>query len=545
MIRLLQLPPNHSTALACFLSLAALGALAGEKIKPGAGFKSITEKEITGHLEVVAAPGMEGRDTPSEGQSRVAAYIADHFAEWKLEFASDSKTVMREFGGQGPDHGAEDGSYYRPFLREANAPAPERCSLMLLDQKEGDVEFEFGKDYVPVHRAGGSVRGELVFGGFGISDRSHKYDDLRGLKVKDKIVLIFGEEPRHKSKFDGEEVTKGASLWSKLLLLNKEGAAGALVVRRQPTGSEDEDNRLDYRYTWASWAGGGRGSGSQRQPSKALPTLEISIECASALLDTDALALLSKMDRGARPTKVKTKGREVSFDSRTARLSIRHDNLLGILRGSDPELADEYVLLGAHYDHVGVDASGRVGCGADDNGSGVSAFLEIVEALVAAPPRRSIIICSFTGEEDGLIGAHEISRNLPVAEEKIICMINLDQIGIGDRDEVAVLGIKQNPKLQKVLDRAKRLSKTGLKSIVTGQGESLFQRSDHYKFHEIGLPTLFFFEGLPISRNKRYHTWRDTIDGVDTDKVTRTARMVYNTLWILANDDERPPAPQR
>jgi len=126
-----------------------------------------------------------------------------------------------------------------------------------------------------------------------------------------------------------------------------------------------------------------------------------------------------------------------------------------------------------------------------------------------------------------------------------VAMLNLDMVGRGEADEVAVLGLIENPKLEVVLDRAKSLQPTRIKSIVKRQGQDLFARSDHYSFHQIGVPVLFFFEGLPIDKNKDYHTWRDTIDLVDTDKVARTARLVFNTAWLLADDDERPPKPEK
>jgi Zn-dependent M28 family amino/carboxypeptidase len=166
------------------------------------------------------------------------------------------------------------------------------------------------------------------------------------------------------------------------------------------------------------------------------------------------------------------------------------------------------------------------------------------EALAESPPRRSVIVAHFTGEEDGLVGARELAKRLPVPKDRIVAMLNLDMIGFGEADEVTVLGVRRNPGLQKVLDRAERLGRTGVRTVVTGKGEELWQRSDHYAFHEIGLPVLFFFEGLPISADENYHTWRDTPDAVDHEKITNTARLVYNTAWILANDDDRPPAPR-
>jgi Zn-dependent M28 family amino/carboxypeptidase len=96
-----------------------------------------------------------------------------------------------------------------------------------------------------------------------------------------------------------------------------------------------------------------------------------------------------------------------------------------------------------------------------------------------------------------------------------------------------------------LVERARKHSKTGIRHLVTKGGEDLFRRSDQFSFHQIGLPVLFFFEGLPISRNVDYHTWRDGIEGVSVRKITRSARLVRNAVWLLASDEGRPPAPGR
>jgi Zn-dependent M28 family amino/carboxypeptidase len=170
-------------------------------------------------------------------------------------------------------------------------------------------------------------------------------------------------------------------------------------------------------------------------------------------------------------------------------------------------------------------------------------MLEVVTALAQAGPRRSILACAFAAEEDGLLGSQALCEHLPVPKASLVAMLNLDMVGRGEAGEVAVLGLLENPKLEDVLERAKKLQPTKIKSIVMRQGQDLFARSDHYSFHRIGVPVLFFFEGLPIDKNPDYHTWRDTIDLVDVDKVGRTARLVFNTAWLLADDDERPPKP--
>ena len=148
--------------------------------------------------------------------------------------------------------------------------------------------------------------------------------------------------------------------------------------------------------------------------------------------------------------------------------SVRCDNILGVLKGTDEALASEYVLIGAHYDHIGVSPGGIIGAGADDNASGCSALLQVAEAFAAAPPRRSVIICFFGSEEDGLHGSKAVAQDLPVPKDALVAMVNLDMVGRGDAKEVAVLGIKQNPDLEDTLNRAKRLSKTGVSKVVGG-----------------------------------------------------------------------------
>jgi Zn-dependent M28 family amino/carboxypeptidase len=298
---------------------------------------------------------------------------------------------------------------------------------------------------------------------------------------------------------------------------------------------------LAFRHTWASWAA----IAPDAVADAGLPALEITPAAAAAILGTDVLAAAAAVDKSGKPPKPVRSGRTIALSSASEQRSIPIDNIAGILRGTDPKLAEEYVVVGAHYDHVGVDTRGRVGCGADDNASGTAAMLEIVSALAAAGPRRSILACAFAAEEDGLLGSKALCDHLPVPRASIVAMINLDMVGRGEVGEVAVLGLIENPKLEDVLERAKKLGPTKIKSIVMRQGQDLFARSDHYSFHQIGVPVLFFFEGLPIDKNKDYHTWRDTIDQVDTDKVARTAKLVFNAAWLLADDDERPPKPEK
>lgn len=559
-------------------SFAFLGLLA---LTPGShpagsgshadAFAVIDDGEIEADVSWLAAPEMEGRDAPSEGFRRAGRRLASRLAALGFEPAADAEELIRRHGGAPPEPQDDDGDaagktavpddrsplFHRPYTRELWKPVESGCELVLRLPGEAPRAFEFGKDFVPLLDCDGSAEAELVFAGFGIDSDKDRYDDLRGIDVEGRIVVILEGEPRHSRKFGGDEEFEPVSnIWNKLGELSKQGDGpeGVLVVRRRAAGSDpDAEDELDFRHTHASFAGvrepvqtdARRAPAAQRRP----PVLEISMDCASELFGVDIEKLAERIDKSAKPSKLKPDGKyaeaRVKLRSKSELGSVRCDNIVGVLHGTDPALKDEYVIVGAHYDHIGVNPGGIVGAGADDNASGVSALLQVAEAFSIAPPRRSVILCFFGSEEDGLHGSKAVAQNLPVPKESVVAMVNLDMIGRGDAKEVAVLGLKQNPALEDVLERAKRLSKTGISKLVVRQGEELFERSDQLSFHEVGIPVLFFFEGLPISRNEDYHTWRDVPELVDAKKIRNTARIAYNTAWLLANDDDRPPPPAR
>ena len=492
---------------------------------------TITEGELRTHLEVLAGPALEGRDSPSLGLDLAARYVEQRFAEYGLVPLGDG--FRRDFGMRVP------------------APVDESCRLELRPSKGEVVRFELGRDFVPLAGCPGEAEGELVFLGFGIDAPKEHFDEIPGRGLERKVAVILEGEPRHRKRFDGEETSPYAVLWNKLVDLADAGASGVIVVRRAvpefaklPAGLVEEgEHDLSFRHQFATWVG----EESVRQPAKRLPAvIEVDAACAARLLGEDVEALAESADRTGKPPRHTFDGGApvVAFRAEVAERDVQVPNVIGLVRGSDAALAGQHVVVGAHLDHVGVDERGRVGFGADDNASGSAALLELAQALAGEPPARSVVLVAFGGEEKGLLGSKAFCSAPPVPLESMVAMLNMDMIARGDKDEVAVLGIEQNPALEKVLERAQDLSRTGVKKLVLRQGQELWQRSDHFSFHERGVPVLFFFEGLPISRNGDYHTWRDTLDKLDVDKMARTTRLVFNTTWLLASDPERPPAPR-
>lgn len=512
---------------------AAVGGVAADPAGELAGaLATITEKEIDAHLVQLASPELEGRDSPSAGLTRAGDYVARLFEEAGLR-------------GAGPE-----GAFRLPFTRELPAPVVDKCKLAFEVEGAEPVQLELGKDFVPLPGCDGAAQGQLVFVGFGISAKKERYDDLKGAKLKDKVALLLEGEPRHKRLFEGPEVTAFADVRLKLEALVEEGVAGALVVRREverekPPSVALEPPALGFRYTWAQWNPSTTEPLPDAERSFAIPVLEVSAAVASRMLGQDVIELAQKIDRGGRPLQAEpAQTTWITLSSDVAPRMVSIDNIVGILPGSDPALADEYVVIGAHYDHIGVDPLGRIGCGADDNASGTALLIELVQALAQSPPRRSILACAFAAEEDGLVGSRELCRAPPVPKTALVAMLNFDMVGRGDDGEVVVIGTDENPGFEELLERAKRLEKSGIKKVTTGVAHDLWQRSDHYAFHEIGVPSLFFFEAANEDDNVDYHTFRDTIDDLSGAKITNTARFAFSTTWLLADADDRPPPPR-
>jgi len=233
-------------------------------------------------------------------------------------------------------------------------------------------------------------------------------------------------------------------------------------------------------------------------------------------------------------------------------------NVVGIIEGSDPELKDEYVALGAHYDHMGVGNpvdGDAIYNGADDDGSGTTAVLAMAEAFAKGErPKRSIMFVWHTGEEAGMWGSRYINEKMPVPPRQVVTALNIDMIGRskapGDTtpanepltgpNEVYVVGPGvQSAELGEILNGVNE-SYLGLdyNSLydVTDHPERIFFRSDHISYARNGIPIAFFFTGT----HEDYHRPSDSADKIDYVKMERIARTIYASAWELANREGRP-----
>ncbi|MHC4514054.1 MAG: M28 family peptidase [Planctomycetota bacterium] len=205
-------------------------------------------------------------------------------------------------------------------------------------------------------------------------------------------------------------------------------------------------------------------------------------------------------------------------------------NVVGILPGTD--LRGEAVVLGAHLDHLGVNADGDAYNGADDNASGTCAIIEIAEAMVRLQPRRTVIFVGFDAEEMGLIGSGYYAAHPVTPMQNTVAMLNLDMIARNAANYIAAVGTFRTPELQRIIRKANQ--EIGLD--ISFEPGAYFRSSDHYPFAVKGIPVVHFFSGLHTD----YHGINDTADKVDTDKIEKVARLCFLTAWTLATEDSRP-----
>jgi Zn-dependent M28 family amino/carboxypeptidase len=263
-----------------------------------------------------------------------------------------------------------------------------------------------------------------------------------------------------------------------------------------------------------------------------------------ARLDFDALTRA-----GGTPRPVALSGVTAHIGAPAPATEHRPANVVAILRGSDPELRNSYIVFSAHYDHVGVAGQGSFQCtaigdnricnGADDDASGTAAIMELAEAyaMMPVPPRRSMIFIAVSGEEKGLLGSAYFADNPTVPLESMIANINLDMIGRNHPDSVVVIGQTYSslgPLLHQVNGRLPELRMTVSDDLWPQQ--RFFFRSDHFSFARREIPAIFFFTGV----HDDYHRPTDTVEKIDLNKITRITRLVFHYGRAIADDAQAP-----
>ncbi|MFD2513170.1 M28 family peptidase [Pontibacter locisalis] len=497
---------------------------------------TVTAADLSKHLNILASDEYEGRNTGEKGQKMAAEYIAREF---------------REDGLMGPVKTNTTNPYYQTFDLEKSQWGDGYMTV-------GSEKYLMMQDFFILGSSSPfqtEQAADIVFAGYGID--SDKYSDYNNIDVTGKTVVVLAGEPKDAQGNFLISGTQKASDWGndyrqKRNAATKRGAKAVLIV----TGTnQGEFNSLTQRYkAYASRPSLGLKS-NKSQPTAA--SVFISPIAGAALLGTTTDKLLdygNQVAKTGKPVAMNfTTAKDVKIKTERKSEPLPTENVLGFVEGSDKK--DEVIVVTAHYDHVGVDTTrqgDQIYNGANDDGSGTVAVIELAEAFAQAKkegfgPRRSILFMTVTAEEKGLLGSEYYSENPIFPLENTVANVNIDMIGRMDKDHektndsnyIYVIGAdKLSSELHQINEEVNQ-KYVNLKLDYTYNDENdpnrFYYRSDHYNFAKHGIPIVFYFNGV----HDDYHQPSDEVDKILFDSAEKVARLAFHVTWELANRDNR------
>ena len=511
---------------------------------------SIQAEELSADLHFLAGDPMRGRLVGTPEIAHAADFIAARFDSLGLEPAG------------------EDGSFFQPFdLNWFSLGAGN--TLRVEEGAFGGRSRHPGDGYYPLNfSASATATGELAFVGFGIVEPDLSFDDYRGQDVSGKIVLVLEREPGvtdPESPFDGVVTAESSAAWRKAISAQERGAAGILFVRdvhNRPDFSDFAETARGYwpniprrieRFTLGVWVERIR-----------IPAAQVSADLAESLVAGTGRTLqdlAEASETAAGLGALNLPGPVVSITAAVERHTTPARNVVGLIRGGDPDLRAELVIVCAHHDHNGADGE-DIFNGADDDGSGIVGLLEIAEAYAAAVrdgrrPRRSVLFAAWDAEERGLLGAWYHTEQPYAPLEDVAAVLNMDMIGRNEEvpengggrfrglevqsaesnaNAINILGYTFSTDLMAVVEAANGVHGLELELDYDNNTSNLLRRSDQWPFLQRGVPALFFHTGL----HPTYHTVDDTPDRIEYEKMETIVRLVHRASWSLADADGKP-----
>ncbi|SMO70111.1 M28 family peptidase [Gracilimonas mengyeensis] len=492
--------------------------------------QNITEQSLYNDLAVLAHDSLQGRETATPGEEKAAKFISDRYEEIGLQPGSDENTWFQSFDLIQP---TVNGYEYTVHSISRDSVI---SSTAFTKEKTADFVTIFGgSDRLegPVHFAGTGMfnPGEQV---------NHFPKDASGA-----WILVFYVEGQTNMQKVQQVLSSGKAL-------------GAIIM----IGNDVEDYQQEAE-SRQQYLGQGRGLSlkylQDKSGSNSPAFNRIHPELAAKLLGFDNTETLMELQQDILDS-------PQAFISRPLDVSLLHDpeinenlvqskNVLGFLEGSDPTMRHEVVVLSSHYDHVGVgepDSTGdAIYNGADDDGSGTAATIQVAEAMMAAKkaghgPRRSVLFLNVSGEEKGLLGSRYYSDHPTRSIHNTIANINMDMIGrvdpehVDDSSYVYIIG---GEIISSALDSLSQMANVmGPNLTLSDRYNDLedpnqfYRRSDHWNFGRLGVPFVFFFNGV----HEDYHRPSDHIEKITFGPYTQRTRLIYNLTALLANSPERP-----
>ena len=509
---------------------------------------TIRREELRADLFFLASDGMRGRLTNPPEYDLAAEWIASRFARLGLQKLGDLDNYFQRF------------ELVTAKLGEINRLA--------IGTPEARRTVKLSEEFYPLNfSANGEVKSKgAALLGYGVQAPEYDWDDYKGRDVKGQIVVVFDGDPdadNPKSPFDGVVTSDYANPRKKALIAQQHGAVALLVVNIRPRTGRGPGFAANY---WPKATPRiDRFQLATDTDKIRIPVLQINTAIAEQLVGT-ALEPLQKQADSAGGQLFIASTTPIELAASVSRTTIVDRNLVAKIEGSDPVLKDEAVIVSAHYDHDGADGI-RVFNGADDNGSGTVAVLEIAQAYVNAAkagqrPKRTVIFAIWGSEERGLLGSWAWVANPLWPLEKTVASLNMDMIGRNEEvpegggprftglkpqtsasnaNSVNIMGYSFNPELSDMVKTANKETDLTLKMDYDNNRANLIRRSDQWPFLQHHVPSVFFHTGL----HPDYHTTGDRPERIEYPKMERIVKLVYQSSWDLANTAKRPKMPAK
>jgi len=457
------------------------------------------------HVSFLASDELKGRGNGSKELERAAEYIAAQFRSYSLQPAGDNGTFFQKFE---ITVGAEFGS--RNALQIAGV------------SKQRDTDFVT----IPVSSSG-TYEGPVVFAGYGITSEALQWDDYAGIDVKGKAVVVFRHDPEETNpsgRFARDSASPTTFL-SKTRNARLHGAKAILFIT-DPNNHPNEPDAV------------GKATADLEFRDSSILTMHVKRAAVMPLFEKagkDMAAVQKSIDQERKPQSFEFRGADIRVvaDVRPIRKTVR--NVVASVPGSDARLKNEWIVIGGHYDHLGLGDRnamsaadiGKIHHGADDNASGTAGVLELARLVARNKPafKRSLVFITFAGEELGLFGSSNFVNNPTVPLSSITAMINMDMIGRLSSRPLNVMGTGTSPEFPGWIAEANKA--VGLNLALSNGGH---EGSDHISFDGKHVPTLFFFSGL----HSDYHRPSDTADKIDAKGAIQTLSLVAATAELIA-----------
>jgi hypothetical protein len=467
------------------------------------GNREVTTKELQDHIKYLASDSLQGRMTGSAGDSLAADFIKNELTSYG----------MIPLSGDGLQR-----------FKVTKRVLPGKSNSLSIS----GINYTPDKDFMPLAFSSNSgLESEVIFAGYGfnINGDSIKWNDYNGIDVKGKWVMILRADPETDNTkssfipFSGDR--------DKALLAKDMGAAGVLMVSGPAFDPQDTFESLNSEAF-----------------SVDIPVLRIKKEVADIILSkskTTIAALEKKLNETRKPIGFSTKV-TINGISEIVRESSNTRNVVMILPGEDEQLKNEYIIIGAHFDHLGTGGPGSssravdtigIHHGADDNASGVAMMLELAEkfARTKGSHKRSIICIAFTGEEEGLLGSKQFTDAPGLDLSKVNAMINLDMVGrLNETNNLQISGVGTATGLKDLI--YSKSDTTVIKLTLSDEG---YGPSDHSSFYGKNIPVLFYFTGAHLD----YHTPSDTFDKINYNGMVKISALIFSVAKELASSDTR------